>query len=27
VVAAPLPLTSLAEDLAALDRTRERVAG
>jgi pimeloyl-ACP methyl ester carboxylesterase len=27
VVAAPLPLTSLAEDVAALDRTLERVAG
>jgi len=26
-VAAPLPLTSLAEDVAALDRTLERVAG
>jgi pimeloyl-ACP methyl ester carboxylesterase len=27
VVAAPLPLTSLAEDVAALDRTLERVEG
>ena len=27
VVAAPLPLTSLAEDIAALDRTLERVEG
>src|SRR5580693_7256224 len=27
VVAAPLPLTSLADDVAALDRTLERVAG
>jgi len=27
VVAAPLPLTSFADDLAALDRTLERVAG
>src|SRR3984885_242385 len=27
VVAAPLPLTSFADDVAALDRTLERVAG
>ena len=27
VVAAPLPLTSLADDVAALDRTLERIAG
>ncbi|HVE08529.1 MAG TPA: alpha/beta hydrolase [Paraburkholderia sp.] len=27
VIAAPLPLTSLADDVAALDRTLERVAG
>ena len=27
VVAAPLPLTSLTEDVAALDRTLERVQG
>ena len=27
VVAAPLPLTSFSDDVAALDRTLERVAG
>src|ERR1700710_1568198 len=27
VVAAPLPLTSLADDVAALDRTLERIEG